>query len=265
MVTLIISVFITNKKLFVRNLLTITMPTILIAVITFVTMFGLNVKIWYYYIEASVAEVFFFIVMISCLVNIAKHVKEIRLKNIFIRLILPVVFGSIWYIFAVIYLSNKFKVAKDRDKYVIRIVYYPLIVEGSLILQDYCYRTFDGGSDTTVHGRAHFIFLSQVSFGILGRYMTTISGSLIDVTVFSLFHFFKDVLIHRLSWLQCYVAHKLKRFLGMREAEEEFNEWFYSSHFQDFRACVFNNEFVLEVASKYRHFRLYFHFLYHKR
>lgn len=241
------------------------MPTILIAVITFVTMFGLNVKIWYYYIEASVAEVFFFIVMISCLVNIAKYVEEIRLKNIFIKLILPVVFGSIWYIFAVIYLSNKFKVAKDRDKYVIRIVYYPLIVEGSLILQEYCYRTFDGGSDTTVHGRAHFIFLSQVSFGILGRYMTTISGSLIDVTVFSLFHFFKDILIHRLSWLQCYVAHKLKRFLGMREAEEEFNEWFYSSRFQDFRACVFNNEFVLEVASKYRHFRLYFHFLYRKR
>ena len=241
------------------------MPTILIAVITFVTMFGLNVKIWYYYIEASVAEVFFFIVMISCLVNIAKYVEEIRLKNIFIKLILPVVFGSIWYIFAVIYLSNKFKVAKDRDKYVIRIVYYPLIVEGSLILQEYCYRTFDGGSDTTVHGRAHFIFLSQVSFGILGRYMTTISGSLIDVTVFSLFHFFKDILIHRLSWLQCYVAHKLKRFLGMRDAEEEFNEWFYSSRFQDFRACVFNNEFVLEVASKYRHFCLYFHFLYRKR
>ena len=91
MITVILSVFITNKKLFLHNLLYITIPTILVALITFWIMFILNVKIWYYHLDAGVAEVFFFIIIISCLVNTAKHVEEVKLKNIFFRLIFPVI------------------------------------------------------------------------------------------------------------------------------------------------------------------------------
>ena len=250
MITVILSVFITNMKLFLHNLLFITIPTTLVAVTVFWTMFTLNVKIWYYYLDAGVAEVFFFIIIISCLVNTAKHVEEVKLKNIFIRLILPVIFGSGGYIFAQTYLSSRFKVADNTEQYLIRLFYYPFILEVSLILQEYCYRTFDGGINIRNHGRAHFIFLTQVSFGILGRYMTIISGSLIEVTVYSACQFLKDVFVHRLSWLQCCIAHKFKRLFGMKDGEEDFDTWFYSPNFQEFRACVFNNDFILEVTGE---------------
>ena len=36
----------------------------------------------------------------------------------------------------------------------------------------------------------------------------------------------------------------------MKEAEEDFDQWFYSIEFQGFRACVFNNDFVLELTGK---------------
>ena len=258
MITVILSVFITNKKLFLHNLLYITIPTILVALITFWIMFILNVKIWYYHLDAGLAEVFFFIIIISCLVNTAKHVEEVKLKNIFFRLIFPVIVGSGGYIFAQIYLSSRFKVADNTEQYLIRLLYYPFILEVSLILQEYCYRTFDGGTNISNHGRAHFIFLTQVSFGILGQYMTTTSGSLMEVTVYSACQFLKDVAVHRLSWQQCYIAHKFKRLIphkfkllfGIEDGEEDFDTWFYSPNFQEFRACVFNNDFILEVTGK---------------
>ena len=126
METLILSVFITNKNLFIMNLLTITLPIVTIAIIIFVVMFVLNVKIWYYHIDVGVGEIFAYTIIISCLANIANHVKEIQIKNIFIKLILPFTFAAAGYTFAMIYLSNKFKVAESTEKYLIRLVYYPL-------------------------------------------------------------------------------------------------------------------------------------------
>ena len=56
METLILSVFITNKNLFIMNLLTITLPIVTIAIIIFVVMFVLNVKIWYYHIDVVLVK-----------------------------------------------------------------------------------------------------------------------------------------------------------------------------------------------------------------
>ena len=250
MVTFVLSVFIKNKKLFLRNILTINLPTIIVAVAIIMAMLFMNVKIWYYHIDEISSEVFFFVNLISCLGNLAKHVEEIQLKRIFIRLVLPVVFCTTGYSFSMIYLCSRFKVAHTTEKYLIRLVYYPLIVEVSLILLEYCCRTFDGGDTITIHGRVHLIFCVQVAFGILGRYMTMLSGGLVDVAIFSAFHFFKDVFLHRSSWLQCYFAHKFKRIFVSKDRKEDFNEWFYSRDFQKFRAYVFNNDFVLELTGK---------------
>ena len=250
MITLVISVFITSKKLFVQNLLLVTIPTELAAITSFLIMFLLNVKIWYYHIDVFVTEAFFFVTAISCFSNIAKQLEEIRLKNIFIRIMFPCFFGTAGYMFSQVYLFSKFKASDVTEKYLIRLVYYPLMVEVSLILIEYCCRTFDAGTYTNVHGRAHYIFFVQATLGILGRYLTTISGSLASVTVISAFHFVKDVFVHRLSWLQCYIAHKVKRLLSFKEGKEDFSVWFYDPHFQEFRACVFNNDFVIEVAGK---------------
>ena len=254
MITLVISVFIKNEKLLLRNFLTINLPTIIVAAAIILTLLFLNVKIWYYHIDEVSSEVFYFIILISCLWNIAKHVEEIQMKRIFIRLVLPVIFCSVGYSFLMIYLCSRFKVANSTEKYLIRLAYYPLIVEVSLVFLEYCCRTFNGGISITIHGRAHFIFCVQVAFGILGRYMTMFSGNLIDVTIFSAFHFLKDVFIHRSSWLQCYVAHRFKRLFGSKQRRKDFDEWFYSRDFQDFRACVFNNDFMLELTGKGRRY-----------
>ena len=253
MITLVISVFTTKKRLFVQSLLTITIPTALFAIIILAIMLSLNVNIWYYNVDVVVTQVCFHIVAITCYVNITKHVEEIRLKNIFTRLILPSFVGTAAYLFSEVYLFNKFKEADSKEKYLIRLFYYPLIVEVSLTLTEYGCRTFDrGGSNITVNGRAHFIFYGQATFAILGRYLTIISGSLVDVTLISIFHFMKDVFVHRLSWLQCKVAHKVKRVLRSKEGKEDFDKWFYSPNFQKFRACVFNNDFVIEVSGRKR-------------
>ena len=213
-------------------------------------MLFMNVKIWYYHIDEISSEVFFFLNLISCLGNLAKHVEEIQLKRIFIRLVLPVIFCTTGYSFSMIYLCSRFKVADNTERYLIRLLYYPFIVEMSLILLEYCCRTFDGGDSITIHGRVHLIFCVQVAFGILGRYMTMLSGGLVDVAIISAFHFFKDVFLHRSSWLQCYVAHKFKQLFVSNDNKEDFNEWFYSRDFQKFRAYVFNNDFVLELTGK---------------
>ena len=247
-----------NKKLFLRNLLTINLPAIIVAVARILTLLFLNVKIWYYHIDEVSSEVFYFVILISCLGSITKHVEEIQMKRIFIRLVLPVIFCSAGYSFLMIYLCSRFKVADSTEKYLIRLVYYPLIVELSLILLEYCCRTFNGGISITIHGRAHFIFSVQVAFGILGRYMTMFSGNLIDVTIFSAFHFLKDVFIHWSSWLQCYVAHRFKRLFGSKQKRKDFDEWFYSSDFQEFRVCVFSNDFMLELTGNGRHYFLFY-------
>lgn len=254
------SIFIANKKLFVQNLLYITIPTVFVAVTTLAIMFVLDIKIWYYRIDVIVTQVSFDVTLICCFVNIAKQTKKIQMKNTFIKLFLPVFFLTTGYEFSQVYLFSKFKEVEDKEKYLIRLVYYPLIVEVSLTLVEYGGRTFDGGNNITVHGRAHFLFSVQATLAMLGRYLTTISGSLLVVTVISVFHFLKDVFVHRLSWLYCYIAHKFKRLLRFKEGEENFNEWFYSPNFQEFRACVFNNDFVIELVGKKITFCLYFVF-----
>ena len=250
MITLVISVLITNQKLFLWNLLFITIPMELFAVAAYVIIFLKNVNIWYYHIDIYVTEFFFFATAISCYLNIARHLKEIRFMKIIVKIIFPCIFGTTGYIFCQIYLFSKFKVSDETDKYLIRLLYYPLMVEVSLILIEYCCRTLDGGTYITIHGRAHYIFFVQATLGILGRYLTTTSGSLETVTVISAFHFVKDVFVHRLSWLQCYIAHKMKRILCFTEGKEDFNVWFYRRDFQEFRACVLNNDFVTEVTGK---------------
>ena len=260
MITLVISIFIANKKLFVQNLLYITIPTVFVAVTTLAIMFLLDIKIWYYRIDVIVTQVSFDVTLICCFVNIAKQTKKIQMKNTFIKLFLPVFVLTTGYEFSQVYLFSKFKEVEDKEKYLIRLVYYPLIVEVSLTLVEYGGRTFDGGNNITVHRRAHFLFSVQATLAMLGRYLTTISGSLLVVTVISVFHFLKDVFVHRLSWLYCYIAHKFKRLLRFKEGEENFNEWFYSSNFQEFRACVFNNDFVIELVGKKITFCLYFVF-----
>ena len=258
MIALVVSVFITSKKLFFQNLLFVAIPTELDAVISFLIVFLLNVKIWYYHIDVFVTEALFLVSAISCFSNIAKQLEEIRLKNIFIRIMFPCFFGTAGCMFSQVYLFSKLKVSDVTDKYLIWSVYYPLMVEVSLILIEYCCRTFDGGTYTNVHGRAHYIFFVQATFGILGRYLATISGSLISVTVISAFYFVKDVFVHRLSWLQCYIAHKVKRVFCFKERKEDFSVWFCGPHFQEFGECVFNNDFVTEVAGKRNK---YFHIL----
>ena len=258
MITLVISVFITKKRLFVQSLLTITIPTALFGIITLAIMLFLNVNIWYYNLDVVVTQVCFHAVAITCYVNITKHVEEVRLKNIFTRLILPSFVGTGAYLFSEVYFFSKFKEADSKEKYLIRLVYYPLIVEVSLTLTEYGCRTFDrGGSNITVNGRAHFIFYGQATFAILGRYLTIISGSLVHVTLISVFHFLKDVFVHRVSWLQCKVAHKVKRVLHFKEGKEDFDKWFYSPNFQKFRACVFNNDFVIEISGRKRDIHSY--------
>lgn len=123
MITLVISVFMKNKKLFLRNLLTINLPAIIVAVARILTLLFLNVKIWYYHIDEVSSEVFYFVILISCLGNITKHVEEIQMKRIFIRLVLPVIFCSAGYSFLMIYLCSRFKVADSTEKYLIRLVY----------------------------------------------------------------------------------------------------------------------------------------------
>ena len=250
MIAVALFVFIANKKLLLCNIMAITLPIIYFAVMIFLVVFLSNVKIWYHHIDQGITEVSFYIIFISCLLNIANYVEEVKLKTIFIKLIFPRLIGSGGYTFSEIYLCNRYKVASGSEKYLIRLVYYPLIVEVSLILQEFCFRTFDGGINTRNNGRAHFLFITQVSFGVLGQYMTIASRSLVDVTVFSAFQSFKDIFVHRLSRLQCFIVYKVKQFFGMKDVEEDFDTWFDNPAFQEFRAHVFNNDFLLEMTGE---------------
>ena len=207
------------------------MPIVFIAITTFSILYSLNVQIWYYYIDASVAEVFFFAIMISCFVSLTKHQPGVNMKEILIRLLIPVIVGSAGYIFTTIYLNNKYKVANTTNKFLIRLLYFPLILEPVLIFQEFSFRTFrltENDEACSIHGRAHFVFLTQVSFGILGRYMTTISGNLSNVALFSAVIAIKDISLHRMSRVQCWLAFKLKKLFALDDGNqfEEFEEWF---------------------------------------
>ena len=152
-----------------QSLLSITIPATLFAIITLGIMLLLNVNIWYYNFDVVVTQVCFHVVAITCYVNITKHVEEVRLKNIFTRLILPSFVGTAAYLqhisISEVYLFSKFKEADSKEKHLIRLVYYPLIVKVSLTLTEYGCRTFDrGGSNITVNGRAHFIFYPAKHF-----------------------------------------------------------------------------------------------------
>ena len=249
MITIVVSVIIKDKRLLKKNVCFITIPAILLGTVIFAVIYNLGLNIWYYRIDAVVGAIIFYFIMILCLLNM--QIYGVRLKTIVKNLICPIIFGSALYMFAKLYLRNRYMMADNTEKFLIRVIYYPLIVESSLLYQEYSYRTFDDGTLSTVHGRAHFVFLSQVSFGILGRYLTTIAGSLWEVALFSFLIFLKDILLHRMSWLQCYLAHKVKNFLGMSDSEEDFNNWFYSPSFQEFRGCVFNNDFIHEITGKW--------------
>ena len=157
-ITLVISVLIANQKLFIWNLLLITIPMELAAVAAYVIMFLEHVKIWYYHLDVVVTDFFLIITSISCYANIARHLEEILFKNIIIKLIFPCIFAATGHVFCQIYLFSKFRTSDKTDKCLIRLVYYPSIVEVSLILIEYSCRTFDGGTYVTVHGRAHYIF-----------------------------------------------------------------------------------------------------------
>eukprot|EP00794_Sanderia_malayensis_P009354 gene9354-10339_t len=236
-----------------RNLLFIAFPLITAVSGIFAALIFVPKKplVWFYYLDIVLFMAVFFLVLPLAHFNISKHEQAVKFGNSFKYYVAPMFFMALGIGFVDIYFSKTYRVEKDGTplKYIQRLIVYPIIMDLFLSFGEFFVRRLNNCS---VHGRAHSLYLIQVRFGILGRYMTITSGDLASVTITSCAVAIKDVFFHRMSRFQCWLAFKLRRFFPCYQGDDEatdFHEWFFDEDFCNFRGCVINNEFLHEFTA----------------
>ena len=236
----------------------LSLPAIILAIILFISIHIRLKTLWFYYIDIAVFEIVFLLVFVSLLVMIAKHGQHMTFKDAFCFFVLPVTIAALAIGFIGVYFSKKYELQANGSwqKYVLRLVVYPILVDGFVSFTEVNIRQL---TMCEADVRSHVIFLCQVAFGIIGRYMTTTAGSLSYIAIMSFVIAVKDIGLHRMSRIQCWIAFKLKRFFrkcikcgNAQQSQEEFDDWFFSKDFTDFRAFVVSSEFVHEFTGQFQ-------------
>ncbi|XP_057314030.1 uncharacterized protein LOC130655309 isoform X2 [Hydractinia symbiolongicarpus] len=246
-----------------KNMLKVMIPVFLLVLLLYSVLYYYSISIWYYYIDVGITEALFFTTFTLSFYHISKY-YDMSFLNIAKRFIFPILSGVLGIGFTEIYLSKKFAEASRYERYVIRLVIYPLLVDLILNFQEYGARQFLKTEHFTVHGLSHFVYVAQVAFGILGRYMTTTSGSLTNVAIVSGLIAVKDIIMHRACRFQCWLGYYLRRLFKLKDINDDhgtFEDWFYNEDYRNFRSCILNNDFVHELIKVFTAFLTQLHLL----
>ena len=234
-----------------RNLFCVALPLVITVTGIFAALLYVPQQplIWFYYLDIVLFMTVFYLVLPLAHYNISRHVETVSFTNSFKYYVAPMFFMALGIGFVDIYFSKTYRVEEDGTllKYAQRLIVYPVIMDLFLSCGEFCVRRLDNCS---VHGRAHSIYLIQVRFGILGRYMTLTSGNLTSVAITSCLVALKDMVFHRMSRMQCWLAFKLRRIFPCcrRTDQRGFHQWYFDEEFCNFRGCVINNEFLHEFT-----------------
>ncbi|XP_057312904.1 uncharacterized protein LOC130654358 [Hydractinia symbiolongicarpus] len=235
------------------NILKIMLPTFLLVFLAYILLYNYSISIWYYYIDVGITETLFFTTFTLSFYRISKY-HDMSFLNLIKRFIVPMLSGVLGVGFTEIYLSKKFVESSGYERYAIRLVVYPLLVDIILNFQEYGARQLMKTEGFTVQGLAHFIYGAQVAFGILGRYMTTTSGSLTNVAIVSGLIAVKDIIMHRACRFQCWLGYYLRRLFKLKDINDDhgtFEDWFYNEDYRNFRSCILSNDFVCELVTAF--------------
>eukprot|EP00111_Clytia_hemisphaerica_P005263 TCONS_00015193-protein len=204
--------------------------------------------VWFYYIDIVIFMMAFFLVVPLAQLLAAKQVgaKLLEATKLYI---LPMFLMALGIAFVDIYFSKSYRVEEDGSllKYSQRLIVYPVLMDSFLSLGEFFVRRLEG---TTVRGEAHSLYLIQVRFGILGRYMNLTAGNLTMLTITCSLVMLKDVVLHRMGRIQCWMFYKIRRFFKREQSStEEFRAWYFEERFCNFRACVLNNDLLHEFTA----------------
>lgn len=212
--------------------------------------------LWYYYVDIVMYAVVFLVCVSACMFVIVRKNATTSFKKLLQHCLLPSIVATIGVGFIDAVVNKKYQSMK-RDsigQYLIRILFYPIVVDLLISFGEANIRQI---STNGANHRSHVIYFYQVAFTTIGRYMTTISGSLLSILIMAASIALKDLLFHRMSRIQCWLAFKFRALLKKvtsRVADEnefeKFEDWFFSKEFSSFKASVLNNEFTIELIGK---------------
>lgn len=182
-------------------------------------------------------------------------VINITFKQLLRYFLLPGIIATLGVGFIDAVINKKYQTMKNHSigQYLIRIIFYPIIVDLLISFGEVNMRKVPNNGS---NHKSHVIYFYQVAFTTIGRYMTTISGCLVSIFIMTASIALRDVFFHRMSRIQCWIAFKMRSCLrkissGFIDNEfDKFEDWFFSKEFTSFKASILNNEFTIELIGK---------------
>lgn len=260
----LVSVFITTivldgSRQLLRNLLYVTVPLITMATASIPALLKYHTAIEYFYVDTLLSGFIFIIGVVASVYCMYKALElQITRKRIFLVFVFPTIIAvlGVNVLDAIVNKEYQMLAQASLGQYLVRIVVYPLLVDVLLAIIETNIQKIP--SNQNVNSPNHVVYFFQVAFLFVGRYMTTMAGSVIDIFIMAATVAVRDILLHRMSRIRCRIAYFLrsvhekifKRCTDYSVKYDAFEDWFYSKDFTYFKAKTLNNNFVIELVGK---------------
>jgi len=240
-----------------KNILYVSVPLITIATATIPGLLKYNDIILYYYGDILVCGLVFLLGLIFALVSLSKNLEiQITLKRLVQVFLIPSILAVLGINLLDGLVNKEYQMFTKGSigQYVIRILVYPVVVDLVLAIVETNAQKIPSAANR-VNSPSHVVYFYQVAFSIVGRYMTTISGGIMDIFIMAASITVKDFVLHRMGRLRCWLAYHTRLILEKICSPyintmdfESFEDWFYSKEFTYFKANAINNDFTIELA-----------------
>eukprot|EP00111_Clytia_hemisphaerica_P007515 TCONS_00021835-protein len=254
------SVFITNialdgsRQIF-KNILYVSIPLVTIATALIPGLLKYNDVILYYYVDIFLCGLFFLVGMVASVFCLSKNLEvQITRKRIFQVLVIPSIIAVLGVNVLDAVVNKEYQIFSKGSigQYVVRLVIYPITVDILLAITETNVQKIPSNH---INNPSHVVYFYQVAFTIIGRYMTTISGGIMDIFIMAASVAGKDFILHRMGRIRCWLAFHTRTLLvkfyppyANTVDYETFKDWFYSKDFTYFKANTLNSDFAVELT-----------------
>eukprot|EP01084_Bolivina_argentea_P065122 118719_1 len=136
-------------------------------------------------------------------------------------------------------------------KFLIRVIYWPLLVDAALIISEKIVRRMP---HKNVSIKNHLVFTAQCAISIVGRILIFSAGSLSAVTLISFGNTIKELVFHRWNRVISKLLFQLRKLFCIgplsyfKPKQKCFVDYYDTESVQSYRSNIINGEFFIEIT-----------------
>lgn len=257
---LVASIALDGSRQILKHIVYVSVPLITISTASIPGLLKYNDVILYYYVDILACGLVFLLGLIFTVISLSKNLEiQISLKRLIQVFLIPSLLAVLGINLLDGLVNKEYQLFEKGSigQYVIRIFVYPVVVDIILAIVETNTQKIPSAPDH-MNAPSHVVYFYQVAFSIVGRYMTTISGGIMDIFIMAVSIAVKDFVLHRMGRLRCWLAYRTRSLLEKIYPSyinttdyENFEDWFYSKEFTFFKANSINNDFTIELAGEF--------------